>query len=80
MEAGRRLVPAHGALTLKLRASPLSRRPERRLGLVEAIGQPAATVGRVSLVVAIPSHSHLVNLGSASAMRGSGVIRGECND
>ena len=41
MEAGRRLFPAHGALTIKSRASPLPRRPERRLGIVEAIGHAA---------------------------------------
>ena len=50
MEAGRRSVPAHGALTIKTsddrRLSPLPRRPERRLRLVEAIGCAAVRAVR----------------------------------
>ena len=50
MEAGQRLFPAHGALTIK---SPLPSRPERRLGLVEAIGH--AAVRAVPLHHSVPS-------------------------
>ena len=60
----RKLQPSHFGFNL----------PERRLGLVDAIGHAAATVGRASLVVAIPSHSHSRNLGGSVPRAEAGLF------